>query len=169
MHKAIGFEVEFIAVGFLKRKDRRSDCPYGVECFIKAGSVTIKDSIQILTVDAYGGGVTISEWCTQVSPWGIRWYIRGIKRVVMVHIIVIHLIISSGSIIIGSMIVISGNIFCYICNKICYICNTFVIYWHIPIVILVGAGACRAAGWMVGIINLIVMNLSVINLIVLPC
>ena len=51
-HNAVGLEVEFISVGFLECKDGGSNRTNCVEGFVKAGAITIKDTIQILAVDA---------------------------------------------------------------------------------------------------------------------
>ena len=59
LHDAIGFKVEFVAVGFLKQEDIRSDGADRVKCLIESRAVTIKDAVQILTIDAEGGDVVV--------------------------------------------------------------------------------------------------------------
>ena len=51
-HNAVGFEVEFIAVGFLECKDCGSNRTNCMEGFVKAGAIKVEDTIQVLTVYA---------------------------------------------------------------------------------------------------------------------
>ena len=60
VHNAVGFKVEIITVGFLKRKDSRSNCANCIKGFVQACAIMIKDSVQILTVDTYCGNIVVS-------------------------------------------------------------------------------------------------------------